>query len=106
MTDSPENQQQHPTGDEAQDPRARLNEATAELEDISRRRLRRLPNSWTPTIERRSEELEEEADQLRTSLGEPPATGRPLKRAWVGWVILVGVVIVVAVALAAFNGIF
>lgn len=103
MTDSPESQHQGQAADETQDLRARLNDVTAELQNIARRRLRRLPNSWTPTIERRCEELEEEADRLRSRLGEPPAPGRPPRSTWVGWFILMGTVILVAVAVAAFN---
>lgn len=101
MADSPEDQGQG--ANEAHDLRARLNEVASELEDIARRRLRRLPNSWTSTIERRSEELEEEADRLRSRLGEPPAAGRPPRSAWVGWVVLVGAVILIGVAVAAFT---
>lgn len=106
MADRSSDQSQGGAAHDVHGARSRLNEVTAELEDISRRRLRRLPNSWTPAIERRSEELEEEADQLRNSIGEPPATGRPPKRSWVGWVILVGAVILIAAAVAAFNGLF
>lgn len=102
MTDGPESQEQRPAADSAGDLRARLDEVTAELDGIARRRLRRLPNSWTPATERRSEELEAEADRLRRRLGEPPAAGRPPKSAWVGWIILVATVVLIAVGVAAF----
>lgn len=77
-----------------------LKKVTGELEEIARRRLRRLPNSWSLAVTRRADELEEQADTLRTQLHQPRAIGRPPRSTWVGWVVLIATVVTVFGVLA------
>jgi len=66
----------------------RLGELHRQLEDLSRDRLR-WPQGAPLHLQERSEELEGEADEIRKQLGLPAALGRPPRRSWPGWVVLV-----------------
>lgn len=77
----------------------RLAALRTELEDISRDRLR-WPDGAALHLQERSEELEGEADAIRSRLALPAAIGRPSTGTWWGWLALI------ASAAAAIIGVF
>lgn len=66
----------------------RLDDVQAELVEISKHRLSFTAGMFDPLRER-SEELETEADLIRTELGVPPAPGRPPRADGRGWALVV-----------------
>jgi hypothetical protein len=77
----------------------RLEALRIELEAVSRDRLR-WPTGSAFSLQDRSEELETEADAIRTQLGLPAALGRPPREHWTGYLVLCVAIVVIVIGAA------
>lgn len=80
----------------------RLADVQAELVEISKHRLRFTAAMFDP-IRERAEELEAEADAIRTELGVPAAPGRPPRSDGRGWALIAASAVVIIAVLWLFT---